>query len=806
MGKSPAGGARFLSLLLASLWLVLAGCRPLQTASPDAPWEYTDLRALAPAGEGLPSLDIIALYTRAAGPDLQIRLDLLDLSPAPDSDLFLALDWIPGGSRALPLEAQADLEWDALLALPAFGQPYVLVPQAQPAEEFTPFPALIPRITRLPWQDTIVVSFNPVPLPGIERGFSVQAFIAPAGQAVPADSLGPLRSDARPPGRTPVLLAFWNAFPGYTPAQALRRWDGAHTGPFGGRHGLHVLLQAARRWRVPLALLDLKTPESLSALDYLDGLGLVHDLEGQDLLILPDALPGSPSLVPSAEAFPGWMVARAARESRQAGLDFSLPASPILYSPSLELLASASPAEGLPPYTWIVAPLPEPQADAQPLRWKTSRLLPLPPAESEQQATPDGLSLKLRLALLANALAAGQGQETLLVLGGDLVESAWGEPQSARASLQYLAAHPWIQPYGKADLLALRPLTRLESGSPPSAVAPFSQSGRGSVGSPGNAEVVPLFITEASSENLQVPVRLIEQLAMAHNSPAFEPTLSRAAWQAYRALFAPLPPEHPLLPALRAGYTFIPRLLLEAANWAAKPEPRSGCDLDLGLEGRAGCLLSSERVFSAYDPLGGRLLALFVYSPDRKIHQLVAPTSQFIVGFGDPSTWDPTAGPGAEPAGLHGAFADAQPPWEMYLAGPGPHDLAFTSPGGRLAKTFILLENGLRVEYRISGDAHRVQIPIALDPWERFTPSWGERYEESGSDQDWVWRLEGGPQVEVRTSAALRAALFSDSRMQLRKVEDPNFPYPPGHYLPFSLAVIEAQAIEDFFLEITLLD
>jgi hypothetical protein len=791
------------------LGLALAGCRPAQVASPNEAWDYTDLRALAEIGPNRASLDLIALYTRLAGSDRQVRLDLLDLSFDPDSDFYLALDWRPGGTRSLPLDAEAGLDWDLLLVLPVRGQPYALAPAGPGEETFSPFPALIPRIARIPWQDMVVVSFNPNALPGIERGFSVQVFSASANQTTPADSLGPVRSEARPPRRAPVMLAFWNTFPAYTPAQVLRRWDGAHTGPFGGRHGLHVLVEAARQARVPVMLLDLKTPEALSALDYLGGLSEIRELAGKGFLILPDAAPGSPSLLPSPQAFPGWAVARAARESRALGAEFGLAGSPVLYAPSLGLLEAVAPADGLPAYAWIAAPLPDPAAGDQPLRWKTSRLLPLPPAEQEpalhaMSATPDGLSIELRRALLANALTEAQGGPPLLVLGGDLVDSAWGDPESARASLLYIAAHPWIQPYGLADLLRLQPADRLDRPAAQSGAGPFSQASAGAGSVKGSSENVPLFDAADSPESVMVPGAWVESLAEAQSSHDYEPVLAQAAWQAYRALFAPLPPEHPLLPALRARYAAFPGILLETARWAVQPGPIAACTLALDSEGHTGCLLASERVFSAYDPLGGRLLALFAFSPAGDLHQLVAPTSQFTIGFGDPSTWDLAAGPGAEPAGIHGAFAGSPSPWEHFTSEINPGELAFTAADGRWVKTFALLERGLRVDYPSSAAPLMVQVPLALDPWKRFEPNWGDRYRESGSQQVWAWGMAGGPEVVVRTSASLSADLFSDSRRQLSHVEDPNFPYPPGHYQPFAMAVVEVKANEAFFVEITL--
>ena len=121
---------RRLPILL--LLLIAVGCLPTRlpraifpvSTTPSQPWAYTDLRALAPAGSQAPSHDLIAAYTRAAGPDLQFRLDLLDLVFQPDSDLYLALDTLPGGTTQLPIEAEAGLAWDLLLVMPATGRPY----------------------------------------------------------------------------------------------------------------------------------------------------------------------------------------------------------------------------------------------------------------------------------------------------------------------------------------------------------------------------------------------------------------------------------------------------------------------------------------------------------------------------------------------------------------------------------------------------------------------------------------------------------------------------------------------------------
>jgi hypothetical protein len=818
---------RLILLSLLSLAAALAACLPKPPDSAARSWEYTDLRALAPARTGSPSHDLVALYTRTAGTDLQVRLDLLDLPLEPDSDLYLAIDTAPGGTAALPLYVSADLEWDFLLVLPASGPAQALTPAAPtkpglptPAptgQPFQPLPALIPRAARNPWLDTVIVSFNRASISGADydfrSGFRLQAFVTPPGDRRPADSLGPVRTDSRPPARAPLLLAFWNTFPAYTPAQALRRWDGAHTGPSGGRHGLHVLLQAVRRARVPVALLDLKTATALSALDELGSLPLIRNLAGRGLLILPDALPGSPAIPPSPGALPGWAIERAAADSRRLAQDFGLPASAMLYTPAPDLVLgqdhNAAGAAYLPSYRLIFTPLekmlatePDAQPAApEPLTWQGRTLLPLPAASADPQATVEGLSLEVRRALLANALSAENGQGSLLILGGDFPDSAWGDPRAAEASLLYITAHPWIHPV-TASALQVIPAGRRSGAARapafPAAVLPLSPAANLLDPFP------PIALISASDPGSQPVISsgLVELLHLSLQSRIYENDFSLAAWQAYLALFAPLSPEHPTLPSLRAGYAGHTGVLLEAARWAAQPARRSDCRADPDLDGQANCILASEKFFSIFASDGGRLLALFAATPEGGLHQVVAPTSQLFVGLGDPSTWDPAAGAGGEPAGIHGAFADSLPPWPVYEDAIVPGRLTFSSPDSPVTKAYTLTESGLRLGYHTAGLPVKVQLPLALDPWMRFAPGWGSRYQAAQSPQGWVWELAGGPRVEIRSSATLAPYTFADSRPQLRLAEDPNFDYPPGHYLPFPMALVEFHAERDFSVEI----
>ena len=193
-------------------------------------------------------------------------------------------------------------------------------------------------------------------------------------------------------------------------------------------------------------------------------------------------------------------------------------------------------------------------------------------------------------------------------------------------------------------------------------------------------------------------------------------------------------------------------------------------------------------------------MLLVEVAPDG-LHQIIAPSSQFIVGLGDPSTSDLSAGAQGDPAGLHGAFnEDANDP-QIYIPYLQDGRLTFTSLDGQVSKTFQFSDSGLRVEYHTTHPV-TVQVPLALDPWERFTPGWGARYREVASSTGWGWELVNGPRLEVLASAELSAYPFTASRPDLGRAEDPNQAYPRGHYLPFPLALVEIHGEGDFSIDV----
>ncbi len=385
----------FSLLFLSCLLLTALGCQPSKSRRA---WRIADLRLLDPLDAPGPSTDLLAVYVRSRGSDLEIRLDLLDLPLVPDYDLSLRL-----------VTPTAEIT----ILLPAKGRPSVT-----PAES-----GLRARLVRDPWLDTVTVRLTRL---YVSQPFSLQAAAYLPGQTTPADETLLVRSDALPPiQRAPALIAFWDVYPAVTPAQALRRWDGAHTGPSGERHGLKHILDSLETYRLPVALLDLKTPASLAALDFMSALPQVKRLAAQGLLLLPETAWSQPADM-------------ALEFSREAAEGFGLPGSPFVYAAGSDLQ---------PAYHYQFLSLPEASHLA---RSGPTRLIPLPAAD-DVQATIDGPSLEVRRALVKTLFSLDELD--LVALGGSLPNSTWGDSDMADPTFAWLAGHPWVWVLDGYDLM-----------------------------------------------------------------------------------------------------------------------------------------------------------------------------------------------------------------------------------------------------------------------------------------------------------------------------------------------------------------
>ena len=779
--------------IFAIVLILVAGCTTERRQDQlSAPWEAADVRAINfPQVESKPSQDLSAIYIRKNGPEWQIRLDFLDISSLPDCDIYLAMDTKTGGTTDLPLDTKAALQWDTLVIIPASGKIQALSPDALDASHLLPHSGMRIRVIRDPVMDKIEISLNRAALKA-ELGFRLQVFVTPFGSKTPADSLGPVRSDGPTPPQVNVLLAFWNSMPAYTPAQALRRWDGAHTGPLGGRHGLNNLLHAARSTKSTLALLDLKLPASLAAIDSVQGTKYIDKSSSLGLLIIPDNLPGfAGSEMPAP--LPDWSQNLFFSDSRQTGLEFGLPASQFSFAP-LGLDQTAPPANASTRVLFIPASPDAPELEpVTMMRWGNLKVIPIPgygaQSQPAQQASLDGPTLSVRRALVMAATSEQGNPAHILVLGGDLPATVWGNPNAALATMKYLAGHPWVHILNAHDLLTTNP-----DKSPTE------------------------LLHSPSLPSSDLANSMVEKLRRAPENP-----LGLAAWQMYQALFAPAYPSPLELPALRANYLGQVNTLLEAAGWAdctkeylklsaycLEPEKIIvDCGPDLDLDKQPECLLASKNFFGVFEINGGYLSFAFGRDASGNVHQLLAPSSELLSGLSEATTWDLSAGIGADPEVIPGAFSDLTPVGSVdlqtvYQVVPLADGITLTSPDGTLSKTFRLSSEGLNVTYQTSTPV-RTQIPLVLDPWLRFLPGWMNNYKSGQERQSWYWAVQSSTQnqtgrsrgqinsfnIEIHSSAEFSTQTFKDTQDILASPENPNRENPPGHFLPFPLAMVE---------------
>ena len=333
---------------LLPLLLLLTACS--SAPHPQLPthlWSVS-LRALDPADTSTPAHDITAVYLRKQDDTLQIRIDLLDFNNPKD----LSID--------IQIESES-------------------TPKSSPLIIHIPSQTDSARITLDPQLATVIIDIPPADVPSHPR----------INISTPEDQLTDITLDSPTVTETaPLLLTFYDTFAARLPAEALRSWDGAHTGPRGERHGLKHLLDAAEEYQIPIVLLDLKDPENMSALDAMELLSKIAYLENQGALNFPESK-----------------------------LEFVfLEDSTHLYKPI----------------------------------FSKSTYIPIPTETDSTQPTPDGPSLEVRRTLLDVSL--NNDDTDLLVLGGSFANSTWGSPDMVGKMMAYFASRPYIHVLNSEDL------------------------------------------------------------------------------------------------------------------------------------------------------------------------------------------------------------------------------------------------------------------------------------------------------------------------------------------------------------------
>jgi hypothetical protein len=357
-----------------------------------------------------------------------------------------------------------------------------------------------------------------------------------------------------------------------------------------------------------------------------------------------------------------------------------------------------------------------------------------------------------------------------------LSKTSWGEPKPSKNTLVYIAHHPWMRVLDHNDLIALRP--NMSCGlsnqiTPVDSYIPHTNRG----------ELIPSLLTSE-----QIQSNILTELSLLPQNP-----ITSLAWQTYLNLTSPAGPS---LNELRANYLGQVGHIIAAARWANQPTPIADCATDIDWDGQPECILASENLFSSYELEGGYLEFLF-FKSSSNFHQIIAPTSELVIGISDQSSWSPQQGLLGDTNQILGAFTQKSTLAEDYESSSTPEELIIQSPDMSIRKLFRLMPYGLHVEIdNNDGQSLYTQIPLVMDPWLRFLPGWGNLYYDlQATEQNGlIWGITpAGPSVEIKSSNHLSLDAFYASRSYLASPEDPNFDYPLGHFLPFPLAVVNLQ-------------
>jgi hypothetical protein len=759
------------SLIILSL--ILSGCQILRNDQNNFKvmlWKYGDLKLIDPIDSDVPEQDLVAVYARKNDQSFQLRLDFLSLDQYLKKDIYIPIDTNSGGQNKIITENNdylvSDVNWDYLLILTDSGKIEVVdvnFSKVISAQIFVIYDSS---------QDRIIIDITRHDLPILSGKTKFQVLITPPGLNKISNKSLIFSLDTPSPARSKVVFAFWNTFNSSTPAQTLRSWSGAHAGPMSSRHGLKYLINAAAQTRSTIILLDLLTPYNISALDYINALPKIKELAGKGILGLP-ATGFYGELIDINKEISDLSEGNSApnlNKSNGGLLNFDLSNMNIRNNPDYVYLWSYYLYSKYKNLNKSVYDYAHYNYDQQPCEFSTINSAAVP--------FRNILSGECKKILVSNAY---NHVTSPLILGGDFSNSLLGDPTLSTEVFSYFAAHPWIQVLSLQDLHLEKDL--FSEGIPSDqklalAQDPSFQRQRGTISG------------DATSVQASVYSSLLD-------SPRNR--LTDLAWQVYYSLIEPGTTE---LVSLRSNYIGQIGLILEAADWAEEPKYLETCSIDLDYDGINECILANDHIFIEIELDGGYIP--FIFSIDSHgPHQIIGPTWEFIVGLSDPSSWYPNSGVSSDPSQVLGAFQDEYSKWKEYDANISDGRIELFYNKLAMRKSVSIFSNTVRIDIQNTpvSDINPV-IPLVVDPWQRFTPHWGDSYSGSVVPSGFIWGINTGVRVEVDSTNTIDVTTFNKTRAALYNPEDPNYDYLGGHYIPFPMAMVELMDPENISVDI----
>ncbi len=609
---------------------IISQCTPAilpdtSSASPTGnplPWNAKQLRWISDGTYESDTPETAAVFSQWVSDTLFLRLDFLR-PPAPPFDLFIQFQSNPTDSQNAT-GIKITFQTNGRITLTP-GETSPVQPEAEqlPSDQ----EILIIRIKNLSKKSARYLRFSSETA-SIKSDFTDWIDVQQTCQPIP------------------VHIAFSGVFKAVTPAQALRMWDGAHSGPNGTRHGLKYLLEAAKQYHFPITLLDYKNISSIELSQHMGLLQTIADLEKQGLLYLPENTVKDPELQTTLLSFNQAAAA-------QAG-----------FAPSEWLYANIDrPVSGFKGF-FYASNLP---ADNQYAASHYS-LLPVLNDSRTYDISTSGLSHDWLLNILKSKAAAPSGPPPIGLLGGNFPDTSWGEPQAIRSVFSYFQNHPWLKVISPKDAASFSKRPIADFSAQCSAVLCQTSF----LELPENKPWSDWYTQSIKKMNSLQSDVLQSQAAvfLSRISAISDPHELHLSWQ-YRNTFD---------------------IFTLADLWAQKPARQVHC-----MDDRQLCILSDTQTLAILSPTGAGMIALF-HRSGQQLTQWVAPYSQNITSMSDPSLWKTNQGIASDPGMIEGSILTAEDRYSPYEYDLQQNSIVFTNSGRTTAVTYQLKNGSIYVD------------------------------------------------------------------------------------------------------------
>lgn len=501
-------------------------------------WYFSDLRVFDPLDSQFAKSDLIAAYTRRMKGFIEFRFDVLDLQAEDHSVIQLSATNKLGQTVWI-------FRWsDKTIPLLAYSN------------EIFPKPLIIPTVISDPLMDYFVIRLNSdlMTLFRESLSFRIQLLDADTGKVL--DEITSFSEKDHEHRTSSILLEFWNTLPSATPSQLLRSWDGAHSGPFGQRHGLKYLIDNAEEYRIPLVLLDLKSTYPLLALDMLSARERVKDLEKRSMLLLPISF-FVDQINPSMDL----------NSSKDIAKIYNLSTKNLIVSH----ISSQNPFVSKLFFSQLIE-------NTHIYQVGNNRYIPLPitfPLRSDSLPTPFDIA---RSVFSENVkkdifeIALSQDRRKILILGDDLRYSSWADGQLSPLLFRYIKEHPWIKVLDGDDLWNYSAISTKKGDLPVQCEGVLICNGLDPAGSFSSYDDSPLglFVMELINQ--------VDNYYMQENIRRDSNLLGNLSYLQF------------------------------AEEWFSNPQNRLACEVDFGDGLPSGCVIASENSFVLIDPTDGDII------------------------------------------------------------------------------------------------------------------------------------------------------------------------------------------------------